>query len=127
MLLSIDLKSETPIYTQIVHQIIEGIARQQLMPGEALPSVRNLAADLGVNLHTVNKAYQLLRQEGFVEIHRQRGATIPLDGMPIADDHYISVLRDQLRPLIANAICRKMTIEEFNAHCQSIYEQLKPD
>lgn len=126
MLLSIDLKSETPIYTQIVHQIIEGIARRQLTPGEALPSVRALASDLGINLHTVNKAYQQLRQEGFIDIHRQKGAMISRDPLPEVDDAFVAVLQDQLRPLIANAICRKMNAEQFISLCQNIYEQFNP-
>ncbi|ECV7489956.1 GntR family transcriptional regulator, partial [Salmonella enterica subsp. enterica serovar Muenchen] len=56
MIIQLDLQSDVPIYTQLVHQIIEGIASGRLQPGEPLPSVRSLASDIGVNLHTVNKA-----------------------------------------------------------------------
>ena len=56
MILSIDQRSEAPLYLQIRDQVIEAIARGELAPGDALPSVRSLASDLGINLHTVNKA-----------------------------------------------------------------------
>lgn len=125
MLLNIDVQSESPIYTQLIHQIIEGIARKELKPGEPLPSVRSLASDLGINLHTVNKAYHYLKQEGYVQIHRQKGATIHPDPVPLADESYTSKLYDELRPLIADAICRKLTEEEFNAHCSTIFQQIK--
>ena len=55
-----------------------------LRPQEGLPSVRSLAGDLGINLHTVNKTYQLLKQEGFIQIHRQKGAVVqPVGTLPI--------------------------------------------
>ena len=60
----IDQMSEEPIYQQIRTQVIGAIATGELSPGESLPSVRSLARDLGVNLHTVNKAYAVLRDEG---------------------------------------------------------------
>src|SRR5690625_6547452 len=73
MLIQLDFESEVPIYEQLKNEIIIGIAKKQLLPGERLPSVRTLASDIGINLHTVNKAYQQLKQEGYLLIHRQRG------------------------------------------------------
>lgn len=87
MIIQLDMQSELPIYSQLVYQIIEGIASGELQPGEALPSVRNLAADIGVNLHTVNKAYTLLKQDGYILVHRQKGVVVNPDGMPgLTDD-----------------------------------------
>ncbi|XEC95135.1 GntR family transcriptional regulator [Paenibacillus tarimensis] len=127
MLLRIDLQSEVPIYTQLVNQIIEGIAGRQLTPGEALPSVRGMAADLGINLHTVNKAYQLLKQEGYVQIHRQKGVIINPDGFPSADDDYMVRMREQLRPLVAEAVCREHTEEQFVEECRNLFQQFKAE
>lgn len=124
MLLHIDLQSDSPIYLQLVHQIVEGVASKQLQPGEPLPSVRSLAADLGINLHTVNKAYQQLKQEGFVQIHRQKGAMISPDPIPPADDAYKAKLAAQLRPLIAEAICRQLSEEEFVAKSRDIFAEI---
>ncbi len=76
MIIRIDQKAEEPLYLQIRNQIIAAIAHGELMPGEALPSVRSLAADLGINLHTVNKAYAVLRDEGYVLMRGRSGAYI---------------------------------------------------
>ncbi|WP_168120314.1 GntR family transcriptional regulator [Paenibacillus sp. HB172176] len=124
MLLQIDLESETPIYTQLVQCVIEGIAMKELRPGEALPSVRSLAEDLGINLHTVNKAYQLLKQEGYVLINRKQGAVIQPGAFPPADDSYKLRLRSQLRPLVADAICRGMTMEQFAEESRMMFAEL---
>ena len=66
MLIAVDAAAAEPLYLQIRNQIVAGIATGQLEPGQSLPSVRSLASDLGINLHTVNKAYAVLRDEGYV-------------------------------------------------------------
>lgn len=76
MVIRIDQKSEEPLYLQLRGQIIAAIARGELEPGAALPSVRALASDLGINLHTVNKAYAVLRDEGYVLMRGRSGACI---------------------------------------------------
>lgn len=76
MIICIDQKAEEPLYLQIRNQVIAAIARGELVPGAALPSVRALASDLGINLHTVNKAYAVLRDEGYVRMRGRAGAVI---------------------------------------------------
>lgn len=76
MIVRIDQKSEEPLYLQLRGQIIAAIARGELEPGAPLPSVRALAGDLGINLHTVNKAYAVLREEGYVLMRGRSGAYI---------------------------------------------------
>lgn len=76
MIISIDEASTEPLYKQIHDQIIAGIATGELEPGMSLPSVRSLASDLGINLHTVNKAYAILRDEGYVQMRGRAGAVI---------------------------------------------------
>ncbi len=125
MLLKLNLESETPIYLQLRNSIIEGIASGQLKEGEALPSVRMMASDLGVNMHTVNKAYQLLKQAGFILIHRQKGVVVNPDGMPGLDDEYKESLNSGLRPFISEAICRGMGESEFLKMCQTIFKDIK--
>lgn len=124
MILQLDLQSETPIYMQIRHQIIEGMASKTLVSGEALPSVRMLAADLGVNMHTVNKAYQLLKQDGFILIHRQKGVVVNPDVVK-ADGQFLAGLESHLRPLITEAVCRDMGKEAFIDLCKEIYSQFQ--
>ena len=76
MILEVDLTSDEPIYQQIRSQVVHGVATGELVAGDPLPSVRSLAADLGVNMHTVNKAYAVLRDEGYVVMRRRTGAVI---------------------------------------------------
>ncbi len=79
MLIEINFNSNEAIYLQLYNQIIMGIATAQLCEGESLPSVRKLAEEVGVNMHTVNKAYAILRQEGYVTMDRRRGAVIAVN------------------------------------------------
>ena len=76
MVIAVDKLSETPLYLQLRDSVITGIASGELRPGDALPSVRSLAEDLGINLHTVNKAYATLRDEGYVIMLGRRGAYV---------------------------------------------------
>ena len=76
MILRIDQTAEEPIYLQIRDQIVAAIARGELLPGDGLPSVRRLASDLGINLHTVNKAYAVLRDEGYLLMRGRSGAFV---------------------------------------------------
>ena len=72
-------ESEEAIYVQLKNQIILGIATDRIREGDSLPSVRQLADNIGINMHTVNKAYSVLRQEGFIKLDRRKGAVIALD------------------------------------------------
>lgn len=126
MIIELDMQSDVPIYTQLINQIIEGIASGRLQPGEALPSVRSMASDIGINLHTVNKAYTLLKQEGFILVHRQKGVVINPDGMPPITTEYMEQQHRQLRSIIAEAICRGMTQEQLLSIAGQIYDELKP-
>lgn len=121
MQIHLDLEAEEPIYTQLKNQIIAGIAKKEIVPGEGLPSVRSLAADIGINLHTVNKAYQQLKQEGFILIHRQRGVVVNPDGVPKADEAYLSRLKLTLHPVVAASICRDISEKEFVQLCKELY------
>ena len=78
MIVEIDFNSEEALYIQLINQIIIGIATDQIREGDTLPSVRQLADNIGINMHTVNKAYSVLKQEGFLRVDRRRGAVIAL-------------------------------------------------
>ena len=79
MILQIDFNSEEAIYIQLRNQIIIGIATESIREGDPLPSVRQMADNIGINMHTVNKAYSVLKQEGFVKLDRRKGAVVSLD------------------------------------------------
>ena len=120
MIVSIDECSSDPLYKQIHDQIIAGIATGELEPGMSLPSVRSLASDLGINLHTVNKAYTVLRQEGFVNIDRRRGAVIAVD---VNKARALQEMKETLAILLAKGSCRNISKEEVHALIDEIYEE----
>ena len=70
--IQIDFNSDEAIYIQLRNQIILGIATSRIQEGDTLPSVRQLADNIGINMHTVNKAYSVLRQEGLLSIDRRK-------------------------------------------------------
>ena len=76
MILTFDFSSDVPLYMQLRNQIVIGIAEGKLVPGEKLPTIRALADESGINMMTVSKAYQLLKQEGYIETDRRSGASI---------------------------------------------------
>lgn len=124
LFIQLQFDSDTPIYEQLKQQLIIGMAQQRLLPGERLPSVRELASDLGINLHTVNKAYKQLEEEGFLQVHRQRGAIVSPKGPEKADLKYRKALEEKLRPMIAEASLRQMSQTDIEEIIRNIYQEL---
>lgn len=120
MLIEIDFNSEKAIYVQLCNQIILGIATSKLQEGENLPSVRQLADTIGINMHTVNKAYSVLKQEGFVTIDRRRGAVISIDADKI---RALEEMKEELRVLLAKGSCRNISRAEVHELIDEIYEE----
>lgn len=120
MLIEVDFNSDEALYLQLCNQIIMGIATSQYREGDSLPSVRQLADLVGINMHTVNKAYTVLRQEGFVKVDRRRGAVIAVD---VDKLRTISELKKQLRVILAKGSCKDISREEMHALIDEIYEE----
>ena len=120
MLIEIDFNSDEAIYIQLRNQIIMGIATSALQEGDPLPSVRQLADTIGINMHTVNKAYSLLRQEGFVSIDRRKGAVICLDVDKI---RAMEEMKQNLRVALARGCCNKVTREEVHNLIDEILDE----
>lgn len=121
MILSIDFNSDEAIYMQLRNQIIFGIATEEIREGDSLPSVRQLAEDVGINMHTVNKAYSVLRSEGFLKLDRRYGAVIALD---INKIQAIEDLKNEMRVILAKAICKNVTEQEAHAIVHQIYSDI---
>ncbi len=119
MIIQIDFNSDEAIYVQLCNQIILGIATSQFQEGEQLPSVRQLAETIGINMHTVNKAYSILQQEGFVKIDRRRGAIIAID---IDKLEAIREAHEMLKVVMARAMCRGVSKQEIHQLVDEIYD-----
>ena len=119
-IISINEFSETPIYIQIRDQIVLGISDGRISPGEQLPTVRNLATEIGINTMTVSKAYQLLKQEGYVVTDRRSGARVSNDFQKsngIGKENELT-----LRRIASEAKIKGMTEQEFLNICIKAYE-----
>ena len=119
MFIEIDFNSDEAIYMQLRNQIIMGIAASRFQEGDMLPSVRQLADTIGINMHTVNKAYTVLKQEGYVKVDRRKGAMIAVD---IDKIRAIEDVREDLMVTLAKASCKNISREEVHALIDEIYE-----
>lgn len=121
MFIEIDFNSDEALYMQIRNQIIMGIAMRQFQEGDSLPSVRQLAESVGINMHTVNKAYTVLRQEGYVRVDRRRGAVIAVD----SDRNDTRVeLKKELKVILAKSSCKNISKEEMHEMIEEIYREM---
>ncbi len=123
MIIELDMNSSTPIYVQLRNQIVMGIGRGELKLGESLPTVRQLAQDIGVNTMTVNKAYQILKTEGYIKIDRRHGAIVS-DNIDM-DIVFREKLENELELLLAEAAINEMDKNDFLSMCNEIYSKMK--
>lgn len=120
MFIEIDFNSSEALYIQLRNQIIMGIATSTIREGDTLPSVRQLAENIGINMHTVNKAYSVLKQEGVLQLDRRKGAVIAIDVNKL---QAVEEMREQLRVLLAKASCQNISREEVHQLVDEIYEE----
>ena len=120
MIIELDMNSSTPIYVQLRNQIVMGIGRGELKLGESLPTVRQ---DIGVNTMTVNKAYQILKTEGYIKIDRRHGAIVS-DNIDM-DIVFREKLENELELLLAEAAINGMDKNDFLSMCNEIYSKIK--
>ncbi|MSS62570.1 GntR family transcriptional regulator [Velocimicrobium porci] len=124
MVVTIDFNSDEALYIQLRNQIIIGIANEQLREGESLPSVRELADNIGINMHTVNKAYTILKQEGYLKLDRRKGAVVALD-----IDKYQAKLEmeEAMRVILARGICKGVSCKEAHQIIDQIFSEFNKE
>jgi len=119
MFIQIDFNSDEAIYVQLQNQIIIGIAMDMLREGDTLPSVRQMADSIGINMHTVNKAYTILKQDGFIRLGR-RGAVIAID----ADKaKALLKMKERLQIVLAKGCCKNISRQEVHALVDEIFDE----
>lgn len=119
MIIEVDFDSDEAIYIQLCNQIIMGIATSVIREGDSLPSVRQLADTIGVNMHTVNKAYSVLKREGYISLDKRRGAVIALD---IDKMEQLEEMRRQLRIVLARGCCKNISRQEVHDLVDEIFD-----
>ncbi len=119
MILNVDLTSDVPIYQQLRDRIVEAIAEGVLTEGSSLPATRTLAADSGINFHTVNKAYDLLRQQGLIRLNRKSGAVVTAT---VADLLFRAEWTTRARTLLAEAVAKGLPADEVLETCRSLLD-----
>lgn len=124
MIVTIDFNSDEALYIQLRNQIILSIAMSEIREGDNLPSVRELAENIGINMHTVNKAYTILKQEGYVKLDRRRGAVIAVN---CNKEHALMELKEQMRVILAQAMCKNISVEEVHRIVNMIFDEFTED
>ena len=120
MYITIDFNSDEAIYVQLCNQIIMQIATNEIKEGDNLPSVRELADTIGINMHTVNKAYSILRQEGYLTLDRRKGAVINLNPDKLKA---MNELTKTMKVLMAQAVCKDVTRDEVHEIIDIIFDE----
>lgn len=119
MIIEVDFNSDEAIYIQLCNQIIMGIATSVIHEGDSLPSVRRLADTIGVNMHTVNKAYSVLKREGYISLDKRRGAVISLDIDKLEE---LQVMKRQLQIVLARGCCKNVSRQEVHELVDEIFD-----
>ena len=119
MIIEVDFNSDEAIYIQLCNQIIMGIATSDINEGDSLPSVRRLADTIGVNMHTVNKAYSVLKREGYISLDKRRGAVIALDIDKLEE---LQMMRRQLQIVLARGCCKNISRQEVHELVDEIFD-----
>lgn len=119
MIIEVDFNSDEAIYIQLCNQIIMGIATSVIQEGDSLPSVRRLADTIGVNMHTVNKAYSVLKREGYISFDKRRGAVISLDIDKLEE---LQVMKRQLQIVLARGCCKNISRQEVHELVDEIFD-----
>ncbi len=122
MYVKIDFNSDEAIYIQLRNQIIFGIATARIQEGDNLPSVRELADYIGINMHTVNKAYSILKQEGYVKLDRRKGAVIAIDCNKL---EAMKEMKDDLNVIFAKAICKNISCKEVHEIVDQVFDEFE--
>ena len=120
MIFELDFHSDETLYIQLCNQVIIGIARDVIHEGDDLPSVRQLADEIGINMHTVNKAYKVLASQGFIKVDRRTGAVVAISADRL---RALAETEKDLRVLLAKASCMGLSKEEIHDLIDRIYEE----
>jgi DNA-binding transcriptional regulator YhcF (GntR family) len=125
MIIKLSLDSEKPLYQQLKESIMLALARGELAEGEVLPSVRQLASSLAINMHTVNKAYNQLADEGFLTMRKGKGAIVNPKKDYLAGDKEKDFIMERLSVICSEAKCRSLSKENLINMCEEAFDNIE--
>ncbi|MBU5429457.1 GntR family transcriptional regulator [Kineothrix sp. MSJ-39] len=123
-MIQLDERSSKPLYEQIIEQFKLLVMRESLNPGDAIPSVRRLAAELGITPSTVAKAYQELERQGVIETIRAKGTFIAQEVEIRMDDKKVLSLRNSLKSIALELKMMGYTREQVMELMAEAYEEI---
>src|SRR5436305_6518563 len=121
--LSLDLRSGVPVYRQIIDQVLGGIASGTLVPGDQLPTVRQLAVDLSINPNTVVRAYREMEIRGILSTQQGTGTFITDKEVKPDDGDRQRRIAQLIRDLLARAGADGITIEDLLHHLEELKDE----
>ena len=113
MWISINEQDIQPLYLQITAQVKEQVRKGMLKPGDELPSVRELADSLGINMHTVRSAYLRLREQGIINLRLGRRAVVARVDKPAHTIEMEAEIQARLKELITDALLMGFSSDDF--------------
>lgn len=124
-MINIDPRSSQPIYEQICDRVKENIIKGIMMPGDQLPSIRQLSSMILANPNTISKAYQELERMGVIETIRGRGTFIRVDYKTKVDDEKMDEIKNALKRIIVEMHYMGLSKEDMANELEIIYQELE--
>ena len=115
--------SDTPLYQQIKDQIKDAILKEELVEGDALPSIRAFANDLKVSVLTIRRVYEELEQEGFIVSQVGIGTFVSTSNLELLRDSTRRIVEQKMAGMIQTAKSLKISKEELNSMMDILYEE----
>jgi GntR family transcriptional regulator len=123
--IGVDLESGVPIYMQLVERIKQMVVSGRLQPGEQLPTMRQLAADLRINFNTVGRAYSILDEDGVISTQQGRGTFI---ASRLSEEQIQRMRLDKLRSMVGHIVQEALVLGYSPQEIEDIVEEeLAPD
>jgi GntR family transcriptional regulator len=115
--------SNDPIYLQIVNQIKAMIMNGELSPGDALPSMRNMAMQMRISLITTKRAYEELERDGFIESYTGKGSFVKAQNMELMREENLKQIEDLLSQAVQKAHTSGVSLEELTQLLKEFYSE----
>ncbi len=122
--MKIDTSSQLQIYKQVVNQIIELIAKGQIQYNDSLPSVRNMAKDIGINIHTVSKSYHELEKKGIIKMENRVKAKVIASSNHVVEESQLHNFELSVKNIIMEAYVMGFNKKKISQSITKILDEL---